>query len=205
MGTTAPHGTCRQAAARLGCLGRRPRSPQRHGPHRHGLHRHGPIHGPRLHRPHRPASRSSASRSSRTSSCSSPASPARASTASGAPGRDAHWGPGAPMHPAVHCAPRPVASAATGPSARAVHTKRPLPPFQPSLSRRLVCHRHVLAPYHPSNPLSHPPSLRPSGREARSRLPTREPREPYTSRTTTRSSARRVGGAKTKGALARYS
>ena len=40
-------GTCRQAAARLGCLGGRPRSHQRHGPHRRG-----PIHGPRLHRPH---------------------------------------------------------------------------------------------------------------------------------------------------------
>ena len=144
MGTTAPHGNVsrRYTAARLGCLGGRPRSRQRHGPRRRG-----PIHGPRLHRPHCPASRSSASRLCPISSCSSPASPARASTASGAAGRDAHWRPVAPVHPAVHCAPRPVASAATGPSARAVHNQRPtrggafatatcwpLTPFQPSLS-----------------------------------------------------------------------
>ena len=109
-------GTCRQAAARLGCLGGRPRSHQRHGPHRRG-----PIHGPRLHRPHcgeqvfgialvsdffllvtGVAGSCFYCKRRRRSRCTL----------------------AAPVHPAVHCAPRPVASAATGPSARAVHTQR---------------------------------------------------------------------------------
>ena len=107
----------------------------------------------------------------------------------------APWGPCAPCR--AVCAP-----------ACGIGCDRPLGArgaCQAPDSRRRVCHRHVLAPYHPSSPLSHTPALRPSGREARSRLPTREPREPYTSRTTTRSSARREGGAKARGARARYS